>query len=226
MESLMRKAGIFLALAGAATMALAGSQAETVPQANEQPLVDATQIALDMDAEIDRLNKFVRSIRSIRGKFVQTADSGGLLTGSFYWKRPGKLRIEYNESPLLIVADGTNIAQMDQELETIDQVRIAWTPYKFLLRRNFDMSKGMDMVGIQKLPSETRVTVRDPDGKIDGDFTLIFSEPELAFRGWSWSNAYDGNVDFILTDVVEGSRLAPSLFVIREEERRRGGRRR
>ncbi|PHR63109.1 MAG: hypothetical protein COA47_00405 [Robiginitomaculum sp.] len=183
-------------------------------------------VPVDMDAEIRRLNKFVRSIRSIEGKFVQTAENGRLETGTFYWNRPAKLRIEYDQSPLLIVADGRNIAQIDKDLETIDQVRISWTPYKFLLRRKFDLTRGMDLVGIQKMPHETRVTVRDPDEEIDGEFTLIFAEPELAFLGWTWTNPFDGQVDFILRDAVEGNKLAASMFVIREEERRRGGRRR
>ncbi|MBL4596632.1 MAG: outer membrane lipoprotein carrier protein LolA [Robiginitomaculum sp.] len=198
-------------------------------QENETPVAEqsalSVEAALDIQSEIDRLNTFVRSIRSIRGGFVQTAPNGSLETGDFYWKRPGQLRIEYNESPLLIVADGSNIAQIDKDLETIDQVRISWTPYKFLLAKNFDLTKGMELVGIQKLATETRVTVTDPDGEIDGEFTLVFSEPTLALLGWTWTTAFDGQVDFRLQDTVEGTRLASSLFVIREAERRRGGRR-
>ncbi|VAV87655.1 hypothetical protein MNBD_ALPHA06-165 [hydrothermal vent metagenome] len=184
------------------------------------------QTTQDMDQDIQRLNQYVRSIKSVRSRFVQTADNGSMETGTFYWKRPGKLRIEYDQSPLLIVADGANIAQIDKDLETIDQVRISWTPYKFLLARNFDLTKGMELMGVQKLATETRVTVRDPDGDIDGEFTLVFAEPELALRGWTWRNGFDGRVDFILQEQVRDSKLASSLFVIREEERRRGGRRR
>lgn len=182
--------------------------------------------ASSMEAEIDRLNKFVNTIRTIHGRFVQTANGGDVQTGRFYWKRPRELRIDYDTSPLLIVADGTNIAQVDKKLETIDQVRIGWTPYKFLLARNFDLRKGVDLLAIQKLANEIRVTVKDPEGKIDGKFTLIFGEkPELTFRGWTWANAYDGEVDFRLQDVTEGAKLNSSLFVIRESDRRRGGRR-
>lgn len=182
--------------------------------------------AASMDAEIDRLNKFVNSIRTIHGRFVQTANGGDVQTGTFYWKRPRELRIDYDTSPLLIVADGTNIAQIDKKLETIDQVRIGWTPYKFLLARDFDLRKGVELLSIQKLANETRVTVKDPEGKIDGKFTLIFGEkPELTFKGWTWTDAYDGEVDFRLNNVKEGTKLNPSLFVIRESDRRRGGRR-
>ncbi len=197
-------------------------ETETAEAATTEP----APVPVDMDAEITRLNKFVRSIRSIEGKFVQTAENGRMETGTFYWDRPAKLRIEYDQSPLLIVADGRNIAQIDKDLETIDQVRISWTPYKFLLRRKFDLTRGMDLLGIQKLPQETRVTVSDPDEEIDGEFTLVFAEPELAFLGWTWTNPFDGQVDFILREAVEGNQLAKSMFVIREEERRRGGRNR
>lgn len=193
---------------------------------DEMATKDIAPPPIDMKAEIKRLNTFVRSIRTIRGDFIQTADNGSLETGSFYWKRPGKLRIEYQDSPLLIVADGSNIAQIDKDLETIDQVRISWTPYKFLLSRRFDLTKGMELVGIQKHAEQTRVTVRDPDGEMDGEFTLVFAEPQLALLGWTWTNPYDGQVDFTLTNTVKDTKLASALFVIREQDRRRGGRRR
>jgi len=202
------------------------SISEPVLPEPEPEFVVVEAIPVDIKAEINRLNKFVRSIRTIKGNFVQTAVNGSMETGNFYWRRPGKLRIEYENSPLLIVADGTNIAQIDKELETIDQIRISWTPYKFLLSRRFDLSKGVELVGIQKLTEQTRVTIRDLDGEMDGEFTLVFAEPNLALIGWTWENAYDGEVDFILTDTVEGEKLASSLFVIREQDRRRGGRRR
>lgn len=179
-----------------------------------------------LEQQVERLNAYVRSIRTISGRFVQSTANGDKQTGTFYWKRPDKLRIEYDTSPLLIVADGSNIAQIDRELETIDQVRISWTPYKFLLSRKFDLNKGATLVGLKQTDTASFVTVRDKDGDLDGDFTLIFAEPNLKFLGWTWQNAFDGVVRFILTDVEEGTKLKSALFTIREEERRRGGRRR
>ncbi len=191
---------------------------ETTPTPLEQEI--------DVHAQVERLNAYVRSIRTIRGRFVQSASNGSEQTGTFFWKRPDKLRIEYDTNPLLIVADGSNIAQIDKELETIDQIRISWTPYKFLLARKFDLNKGADLVRLEHSESASFVTVRDKDGDLDGDFTLIFAEPELKLLGWTWENTFDGKVSFILNDVEEGSKLNSALFVIREEERRRGGRRR
>ncbi len=176
--------------------------------------------------QVERLNAYVRSIRTISGRFVQSTASGNQQTGTFFWKRPDKLRIEYDTTPLLIIADGSNIAQIDKELETIDQIRISWTPYKFLLARKFDLLKGADLIGLERTENASFVTVQDKDGELDGDFTLIFAEPELKLLGWTWKNAFDGEVRFLLDDVQEGKKLSSKLFVIREEERRRGGRRR
>lgn len=203
------------------------ANANEIKTATSKPMIPAPAVQpLNMDQEIKRLNRFVRSIRTIRGSFVQTAENGSLATGQFYWRRPGKLRIEYDNSPLLIVADGSNIAQIDKDLETIDQVRISWTPYKFLLARKFDLTKGMELVRIKKLAKQTRVTVRDPDGEMEGEFTLVFAEPKLQLLGWTWANTFDGQVDFTLKDTVQDTKLSRSLFVIREQDRRRGGRRR
>ncbi len=207
----------------ALTPALAQNiRTETVADAARAP----SEQEADIIAQVERLNAYVRSIRTIRGRFVQSTANGHQQTGTFFWKRPDKLRIEYDTAPLLIVADGSNIAQIDKELETIDQIRISWTPYKFLLARKFDLRKGADLVSVERSETASFVTVRDKDGDLDGDFTLIFAEPDLKLLGWTWENSFDGKISFILNDVEEGSKLSSALFVIREEERRRGGRRR
>jgi outer membrane lipoprotein-sorting protein len=208
------------------TAGTAAQPNKDAPAAVPTDIGTTTQSPQEIAAQVERLNAYIRSIRTISGRFVQTTSNGNQQTGTFFWKRPDKLRIEYDTSPLLIVADGTNIAQIDKELETIDQIRISWTPYKFLLSRKFDLQKGADLVGVERTKNASFVTVRDKDGDLDGDFTLIFAEPELKLLGWTWENAFDGEVRFILSDVEEGRKLSSRLFVIREEERRRGGRRR
>ncbi len=222
----------FLLLPALAALALAipasaGDTGSPAPERQDaaalaSPALDAGQAA----AQIDRLNAYVRSISTVRGHFVQRASNGNTQTGTFFWKRPDRLRIEYDTAPLLIVSDGSNIAQIDKALETIDQVRLGWTPYKFLLKRKFDLRKGARLVRLQRTKSASFVTVRDKDGKVDGDFTLIFAEPDLKLLGWTWENDFDGKISFILNDVVEGEKLSPALFTIAEEEHRRGGRRR
>lgn len=194
--------------------------AKSKPVQNPVILDDAA-----MAQEVERLNKAVRAIRTLRGHFVQNASNGGVQTGTFYWKRPDKLRIEYDSNPMLIVADGSNIAQIDKDLETIDQIRIGWTPYKFLLARKFDLAKGAELVGLRRMENMTLISVRDLKGKLDGEFTLVFREPDLTFLGWIWSNPFDGQVTFTLDNVVRDKKMKSSLFVIRESERRRGGRR-
>ena len=203
-----------------------GSATPSAPSTTTPALAAPALSQAQIGAQIDRLNAYVRSISTIRGHFVQRASNGDRQSGTFFWKRPDRLRIEYDTAPLLIVSDGANIAQIDKALETIDQVRIAWTPYKFLLKSKFDLRKGAQLVRLQRTKTASFVTLRDKDGKVDGDFTLIFAEPALKLLGWTWENDFDGKVSFILNDVVEGGKLSPALFAISEKEHRRGGRRR
>ncbi len=198
----------------------------TETTAKDNTVTTFTDKDAELAAQVERLNAYIRSIRTISGRFVQSTSNGDQQSGTFFWKRPDRLRIEYDTTPLLIVADGTNIAQIDKELETIDQIRIGWTPYKFLLARKFDLQKGADLVRLDRTGNASFVTVRDKDGDLEGDFTLIFAEPKLKLLGWTWQNAFDGEVRFLLSDIEEGKKLKSSLFTIREEERRRGGRRR
>ena len=50
--------------------------------------------------------KYLQNFNSLKSNFIQVNNNGNVLTGKISILRPGKVRVEYNEIPLLIISDG------------------------------------------------------------------------------------------------------------------------
>lgn len=47
--------------------------------------------------DIKQAEEYLKNLKSARARFVQTTHDGTQLVGTFYLKRPGKLRFEYDD---------------------------------------------------------------------------------------------------------------------------------
>ena len=134
------------------------------------------------------LNEIAASMEKVKtasGRFDQISPDYTTTSGSFALSRPGKVRFDYDApSPLLIVANGTTVAMQDSELETTDRVPLSSTPLALLLDDNLDFNTEAEIVDVSKQGEKVEVTLRDPDGEMDGTLTLLFSGPEHDLTGW------------------------------------------
>src|SRR5690348_781056 len=65
--------------------------AATAAQSDKTTAFDATQRAL-----IDRVSKYLSSVHTLVGNFVQVGPDGSRTDGQFYLEKPGRVRFEYN----------------------------------------------------------------------------------------------------------------------------------
>ena len=54
--------------------------------------------------------KYLQDFNSLNSKFIQINNNGEVLSGKILIMRPGKVRIEYKEIPLLLISDGKKIS--------------------------------------------------------------------------------------------------------------------
>ena len=63
-------------------------------------------VANPEDAHIERIESYLAKIETMRARFNQVSPDGVVSQGSFYLRRPGRFRFEYESpTPLLVVAD-------------------------------------------------------------------------------------------------------------------------
>lgn len=218
------KRSLLIAVSALAVFSSAAALAQVQmqqPQMQQAPLPAFTS-PQTVTADLARVDTALNNTLSFSGRFDQYAMDGSVESGLIYLQRPGKMRFEYDApSPLLIVSDGVTMTQQDRALETFDRVPLASTPLNFFLRENVNLARDTEVVALQKLANEWRVSARDGSGEMDGVITMIFEAQTLALKEWVITDGFGGNTRVILSNLRYNERLDPRLFVLREERRGR-----
>ena len=58
-----------------------------------------------------KILNYLQNFNSLESDFIQVNNNGNVLSGKISILRPGKVRVEYNDIPLLIVSDGKKLPQ-------------------------------------------------------------------------------------------------------------------
>jgi len=178
-------------------------------------------------ADLATIDQAMNNTGSFQGRFTQYGSDGSVASGTIHLQRPGRVRFEYDApNPLLIVSDGVTLVQQDRALETFDRVPLAATPLNYFLKENVRLQEDAEVIGLQKLPTEWRVTAKDGSGEMAGAITLVFDAATLALRQWIIMDEFGGQTRVELSELRYNERLDPRLFVLRDEREDRRDRRR
>lgn len=168
-------------------------------------------------ALLKELSASMEDVKTASGRFEQFSPDFTTTSGTFALSRPGKVRFDYDDpSPLLIVSNGTTVAMQDSELETTDRVPLGSTPLALLLDDKLDFATEAEIVDVSTQGGNAEVTLRDPDGEMDGTLTLLFSGPEHTLIGWRTLDSAGNLTQVALHDVVTGKKLNPRLFIVKD----------
>ncbi len=166
-------------------------------------------------AALGQVSAWLNGIKTMSGEFSQISSDGGASEGTFYLRKPGRLRFEYlPPTPLLVVADGYMIAVEDTKLETQDRYPLVESPLSVLLNDDVDLASNANITKVESRPGELRITARADEEELRGTVTFVFSMPEIALRYWVVSDPQGMDVTVILAGVRSGVVLADELFVI------------
>lgn len=206
-----------LALAGAAGLAL------TAGEAHGQAVAGIVMTD-EAKADIARVEAYLNQITTLRARFQQYSEDGGVVFGDIYIRRPGKMRVEYEPPvPVVLVADGMLVTYYDSELDQLNQVPIGQTPAWFLLRKNISLTDGITITELDKRPGALRVTMHQTNEPQAGSVDLIFGDQPLELRQWKIVDGAGKEVRIGLFDVRLGGELPNDLFAT-PRQRSRGNR--
>ena len=170
-------------------------------------------------ADLKRVSDYLNTLRSAEGHFLQVGPDGRSDAGTFYLKKPGKMRFEYNQpNPNLIVADGTTIAVENSALKTTNRYPLLNSPLRLLLSDDVDLATDSRISAIAREPGALRVTARQNDGPARGQITLLFADSGagLELRQWDVVDAQNLHTLVALTELHAATDISPKLFVIQD----------
>lgn len=165
-----------------------------------------------------RLSNVLNQNITMEAPFTQHNADSSTSTGTLYLKRPGKLRMEYDnpKDPLLIVgANSINIydGKRDKSPEVYPLRR---TPLWHLLKRHVNLTNGEGITRTFFAKGYFWMTAYDPDTPEAGIAHFYFDPTSLDLRGWV-SETAEGNIHIELGRVTTGKDYSSFLFSAHHE---------
>lgn len=146
-------------------------------------------------ALVSRAEKYLNSITGLSGDFVQTAGAR-VDRGTFSMLRPGRVRLDYNEMPVQLIADGRDLYFFDKSLDQITTVPLTSTPAGILIRKNIDL-KNADINVVETNASANtfslKMNLRGQEGL--GHMTVVFDSNPVKLNSWSVVDATGAKTD-------------------------------
>ena len=153
------------------------------------------------------------SVRSMHGDFIQFDPNGRQSEGKFYIERPGKVRFDYAQQPLRVIADGSTVAVNNKKLNTWDTYPLSKTPLKLLLDNRIDLSKA-NIQSVKEEPDLTTIVMGDSSVFGDSRITMMFDPKTYDLKQWTIRDNQGKDTTVMIYNVKEGGNIADSAFKI------------
>jgi outer membrane lipoprotein-sorting protein len=171
-------------------------------------------------AVVSDVETFLQGIRSLRADFIQRTDQGGYAEGTFYLDRPGRMRIEYEEVPHLIVANGTFITFYDLELGQRSDQRLSTSLAGFIAREQIRLSGDVTVTNVSTDFDVIRIDLVQTDDRSAGELSLVLDRNPMELKGWLVRDPQGITTEVILENVETGVSLNRRLFETPQQFRR------
>ena len=157
----------------------------------------------------------LRAVTSMTANFTQTDRRGRTLSGTMALKRPGKIRFEYRNARMLIVADGRRLTFIDADVDQRQSWPIGDSPLSVLLDPSRDLSRYATVV--RNDANTLMIEARDPRRREFGRITLAFAKVAgapggLSLQGWNALDAQNNLTQVRLSGQRFNVPVADSTF--------------
>lgn len=167
------------------------------------------------ERSLDAVQGHLRAVTSMTANFSQTDHRGRTTTGTLSLKRPGKIRFQYRGSRMLIIADGSRLTFIDDEVAQRQSWPIGDSPLSVLLDPNRPLSRYARV--IRDDANTIMIEARDPRRREFGRITLAFAKVAgapggLSLQGWNTVDAQNNQTQVRLSGQRFNVSVADSLF--------------
>lgn len=170
------------------------------------------------NALVKKAEKYLNSITGLTGEFVQTAN-GKQQVGDFSMLRPGRVRLDYDDMPVQLISDGSDLYFFDKSLDQITTVPITSTPAGILVRKNIDLvNADINVVETTdwKNSFALKMNLKGQEGL--GHMTVVFDKSPIKLNSWSVVDATGAKTDVAFRDLREKTKFGKNYFQIQRHK--------
>ncbi|MEL0246117.1 MAG: outer membrane lipoprotein carrier protein LolA [Alphaproteobacteria bacterium] len=166
-----------------------------------------------------KILKYLQNFDSLKSDFIQVNNNGNVLSGKITILRPGKVRVEYNEIPLLIISDGKKIASINKELDSITFYRIKDIPLALLLFKNFSL-KNVQILDYFDLENQLQIRLKEKDKESEDFIDILFEKNTFTLKKWTVFKNKSNKTEVLLENVRLNDKINKKIFEIEEDDPR------
>jgi outer membrane lipoprotein-sorting protein len=165
---------------------------------------------------VDKISAYLSSLQSLTGDFVQIGPDGTRTVGKFFIQKPGRVRFEYEPpSPIDVVADGSNVAVRDRNLDTQDTYPLSQTPLRYLLADQIDLTNETNVVGVSQDNTFVSVTLEERQFLVGTNrLVLMFGAKDMQLRQWTITDPQGYETTVAVYNLDTTHKPDPGLFTI------------
>lgn len=141
---------------------------------------------------IQHIDEHINSQKTMQSRFIQLDGGGGFLEGTVSWRRPDQARFDYDlPSPLLLIASGTFLIEVDRELEQVTHYPQTGSIANYLLAEDMLQNPELAISSLDVGVKTINIGVFERDEPENGVIVLSFNAETLDLERWT-INSPDG----------------------------------
>ncbi len=167
---------------------------------------------------VGKAEKYLNSVTGLTGNFVQTAN-GNQQAGDFYMLRPGRVRLDYDNMPVQLIADGQDLYFFDKSLDQITTVPITSTPAGILIRKNINLvNADINVVETTdwKNSFALKMNLKGQEGL--GHMVVVFDKSPVKLNSWTVVDATGATTDVAFKNLAEKTKFDKDFFQIQRHK--------
>ncbi len=161
---------------------------------------------------VSSAEKYLNSITGLQGEFNQIAN-GKTEKGTFSMLRPGRVRLDYKDAPIQLIADGKDLYFYDKSLDQITTVPLTSTPAGILVRKKIDLQNADIKVTETSSDKNTftlTMNLRDKEGL--GHMAVVFDKNPVKLNSWSVVDATSNKTDVVFKGLKAKTDFGKNYF--------------
>ena len=181
-------------------------------------LVANSSFAAVDTALIARAEKYLNSVTGLTGDFVQT-NNGRREQGTFSMLRPGRVRLDYKNMPVQLMADGADLYFYDKSLDQITTVPLTSTPAGILVRKKIDLQNADINVIDTAEGTDTftlKMNLRGQEGL--GNMAVVFNKKPVGLNSWTIVDATGNKTDVKFGNLKTKTDFGKNYFQIQRHK--------
>ena len=159
------------------------------------------------------------SFNTLKSNFIQVNTNGDILTGKIALIRPGKFRIEYNETSLLIISDGKKVAVINKDIKSVSFYSLKDLPASIILFKDISLN-AIHLLKSKNLENRIEITFTTNKKKNDEVIQITFEKQPLIMKKWSIDGINETKTEIMFNNLLLDNQIDAKLFDIEREDPR------